>query len=141
MVFALALLTAAVLPIYRAYVIRACEKEMIEVLSYVKLAQDKYCAAHGHYAGKDELHPVTEDVGLGLSEEDFPKVRYVKYDDLLMSVNYPKADKFLLIWLSPDVNVLGAEIPSIAMDQAGHVYHSDDAESGSWRPAYPHLEE
>lgn len=114
---------------------------MLEAMSIIKLAQDEYHLEHTRYAGKDKLQPVTELEGLGLSENDFPKMNYVDIENLLISVNYPEADEYLLLWLTPDLDFPGAEVNSMGMDHNGKIYRQEDDKDFNWKPDYPHLQE
>ena len=141
MVCALALLSAAVLPMYRSYVIRACESEMLTAMSAVKVAQDEFRAAHGRYAGKPGLYSVAEMADVLLPEEGLPELRYARYDNLLISVGVAPAEGYLLVWMLPDVEVLGRRPERMAMDEDGRVYRASKGEGGDWHPEFPHPRE
>ncbi|MFW5996400.1 MAG: hypothetical protein ACOCQP_00140 [Lentisphaeria bacterium] len=141
LIFALALLSASVLPIYSAFMLRAYESEMVKAMSCVKQVQDIYHSEHGYYAGRPGLRPVKESMGKELSTEALPKSKYVDYENLLLSVNHPQNDKFLLLWILDDTQILGKNIENIAMDHEGKLYREGERESGGdWLPDYPHLE-
>lgn len=138
MVCALALLSAAVLPMYRAFVIRACETEMLTAMSAVKVAQDEYRAAQSHYVGRRGLYSVAELEDALVPEEGLPELRYVRYDNLLISVGATPAMHYLLVWMLPEVEVLGASPERMAMDEEGGVYRAKKHEQGDWHPSFPH---
>ncbi len=121
----LALLAAASIPIYRSVRIRAIETEMVRAMSFVKLAQDRYYAEHGRYAGKSEAFSVTEDVGLDLGDDNFPPLRHLRFEDLFMSVNQPEGDAYRLFWVLPEFSGslgLNVRVRSMNMDQDGNVF-------------------
>ena len=142
LVCGLAILSTSVLLIYRSFVAKACRTEMLEAISFIKIAQDQYYAEHDRYAGRAELQPVNDEIGLELSPEKLPDLKYMNYEDLFISANYPQSDEYLIIWLFSEVHVLGAklDLEKMAMDHEGNLYLSGEDEMSDWRPEYPHLQ-
>lgn len=129
----LAILAAAVLPVYRSLQSSAYESEILRAMSMVKNAQDAYYSQYKRYAGNAELQPIANNTALDLSTDEFSNMKFVESDELYVATNHPRADEFLVLWLGSASNIPGPS--AMAMNQNGEVFKSEGG-TGDWMPGW-----
>lgn len=141
LVFSMAVLAAGALPIYRSIMLRAHETAMVQSMSHVQQAQEKYRAEFGQYAGGPGMQSVIESLNNQIKTDNFPESGLLDYENLLISINHPENDEFLLIWILDETEFMGKEIPGMAMDHEGNLFQPQDKGLGNdWLPDFPHLQ-